>query len=77
MYATLPEYSGVDISYIMSPIVVLSCYEGGTNPQAYRPSWTTIPPGLSIDIRQFRLAIAEIFVKVAPFQGGICKVRVK
>lgn len=74
LYATLPESSGVHVGYIMSPVVVLSRYEGGANPGAYRPFWTGIPAGVSVELRQFRLAIADIFVKIAPFQEGGHKV---
>ncbi|KZP15757.1 hypothetical protein FIBSPDRAFT_958592 [Athelia psychrophila] len=55
----------------MSPVVVLSRYKGGANPDVDRPFWTNIPAGVSVELRQFRLAIADIFIKVAPFQEGV------
>lgn len=72
MFATLPESSGVDVNYIMSPIIVLSRHEG----EFGRPLWTTITPGMSVDLRQYRDAIAEIFVKLAPFQTRVQNVRI-
>jgi hypothetical protein len=64
LYASVPETSGIDVTYLSSPIVTLGRYDGHLN-DSKAPGWTKLTPGTVIDIRQPSAAVAKVFKELA------------
>jgi hypothetical protein len=64
LYVEVPETSGVNPSYLSSPLVTLGHYEGMFyEPEA--PAWTCLLVGKPLMFRQPRGAMAEVFAAIA------------
>jgi hypothetical protein len=74
IYVEIPETSGLDVSCFSSPVVTLGRYVGlSTDVEA--PEWTRIPPGIPIQLRQPRGAIAAVFAELAFWPENAAVVR--
>jgi hypothetical protein len=64
IYVEIPEASGVDLSYLSSPLATISCYEG-FNSDIDAPEWTRMEVNQPLQFRQPCGAMAEVFMKLA------------
>jgi hypothetical protein len=64
IYVETPEASGVDLSYLSSPLATISRYEG-FNSDINTPEWTRMEVNQPLQFRQPRGAMAEVFMKLA------------
>jgi hypothetical protein len=64
LYVETPDSSGIDRSYLSSPLVTLGHYEG-LQTDADAPEWVRMTPGRPLQFRQPRGAMAEVMGTVA------------
>jgi hypothetical protein len=64
IYVETPESSGVNPSYLSSPLATLGRYEGFAS-DSDAPEWTRMQVNQPLQFRQPRGAMAEVFMKIA------------
>jgi hypothetical protein len=64
VYVETPEASGVDLSYLSSPLATMGRYEG-SHADIDAPEWTRMEVKRPLQFRQPRGAMAEVFMKLA------------
>ena len=64
IYVETPEASGVNLSYLSSPLATIGRYEG-SNTAIDAPEWTCMEVNRPLQFRQPRGAMAEVFMKLA------------
>lgn len=64
LYANVPEASGVDVTYLSSPVVTLGRYDGHFR-DSHAPRWTRLRMGMTVELRQPSSAIADVFAELA------------
>jgi hypothetical protein len=64
LYANVSETSGIDVTYMSSPVVTLSRYDGHYN-DSNAPGWTRLPMGVIVELRQPSAAVADVFAELA------------
>jgi hypothetical protein len=73
LYVNVPETSGVDVTYISSPVVTLSRYDGHFR-DSNAPGWTSLRMGMTVELRQPSAAIADVFAELAFWPENVAHV---